>query len=273
MSMILEALSRAEQERRSDNDVGLDPARYVGSSSIKEDRLKKWILLALLANIVLVMLFLVGYLWMNAAQQNEGGIVEKIQLNQDVLSSESRNSGQTQTPSVQEEHKLAQDAIVEQITVPTSSIYTQLELTDQPALSLQDEAKVSGEIQTKVASKKIIKGVTKKSPPVRYASQPLSQPAKEVALPKSIKYSPDDSSARNYIAVSDLSPVEQSQLSQYIVNVHVYDSNVQNRFVLINMAKYKEGDRLPGGGPLVSAITPEGVVIDYGSRKALLKRN
>ena len=50
MSMILDALSRAEQERRSENEVMLDPTRYVGSSSIKEQRLKKWILLALVIN-------------------------------------------------------------------------------------------------------------------------------------------------------------------------------------------------------------------------------
>jgi hypothetical protein len=53
----------------------------------------------------------------------------------------------------------------------------------------------------------------------------------------------------------------------------MYDDSGQASFVLINMVKYKQGDYLPGGGAFVSAIVPEGVVIDYGNVQALIERN
>ena len=63
MSMILDALSRAEKERQSENAVGLDTARYATSSAIKEDRFKKWVLIALVANFALIILLSLGYIW------------------------------------------------------------------------------------------------------------------------------------------------------------------------------------------------------------------
>lgn len=41
MSMILDALSRAEKERQTENISGLDTARYVTSSTIKDERFKR----------------------------------------------------------------------------------------------------------------------------------------------------------------------------------------------------------------------------------------
>ena len=116
--------------------------------------------------------------------------------------------------------------------------------------------------------------MVKKNPPVRYSTQPLSNPATRQNVPSvsSIAASVESGSNED-LTMNKLPPAERSRLSQYEINVHVYDNNPQNRFVLINMSKYKEGDRLPSGGPLIAAITPEGVVVDTGSGKALLERN
>lgn len=81
----------------------------------------------------------------------------------------------------------------------------------------------------------------------------------------------NNSSSSNYAKLSDIPVNQRSKLSQYRVNVH--DDSGQASFVLINMVKYKQGDQLPGGNAYVSAIVPEGVVIDYGSGKALIERN
>ena len=62
----------------------------------------------------------------------------------------------------------------------------------------------------------------------------------------------------------------RSSLKQYEINVHVFDDNPERRFVLINMDKYKEGERIANNGPLVQEITREGVVVDYGTGRALL---
>ncbi len=72
------------------------------------------------------------------------------------------------------------------------------------------------------------------------------------------------------VKVRDLPESARSNLNQYEVNVHVFDDDPIRRFVLINMDKYKEGDRIANNGPLVEEITPAGVVVDYGNGRALL---
>lgn len=267
MSMILDALSRAEQERRSENGVVLDPARYVGSSSIKEERLKKWILLALVINIALIAVILGSYLWKGNTSDNAQNVVQEVPQS-DIAPAPSVLATEPVAPALANV-SLANDEIPEQaISTPAQ------QAVHEPVLSLQEEARVNKDAKKPLAKKKAIKNVAKKNPPVRYATQPLAKPADNTlsSIPPSV-LPPAQSSSRDVSAVNDLPVAERSQLSQYEINVHVYDSNVQNRFVLINMTKYKEGDRLSGGGPLIAAITPEGVIIDTGSGKALLERN
>ena len=136
------------------------------------------------------------------------------------------------------------------------------------SLSLREQARVTKDSNLKEQTKKKIAAVTKKTPPVQYSSQPLSTPTS----PSKTTITPPVKGNSSFTPVNDLPIAERARFSQYEINVHVYDSNVQGRFVLINMTKYKEGDRLPDG-PLIAAITPEGVVLDTGSGKALLERN
>ena len=63
MSMILDALSRAEQERKESTEGVFDSARYAKSSAAKDDKVKRWILVALVINICLLSLFAVIYFW------------------------------------------------------------------------------------------------------------------------------------------------------------------------------------------------------------------
>ena len=272
MSMILDALSRAEQERRSENGVVLDPTRYVGSSSIKEERLKKWILWALLVNIVLVVLVLFGYLWKNNVATDVHVATEELRANDNKPSAIVIPSQQSIAPT--HSKSLIQDVELAPTAAVAKNSSAQSTLNNQPSLSLQEEANVAKSVKEKISANKTIKNVVKKNPPVRYSPQPLSKPSKQELPPVApVIPSAADQGANDYLAASNLSPAERSRLSQYVVNVHVYDNNPQNRFVLINMSKYKEGDRLPGGGPLIAAITPEGVVVDTGSGKTLLNRN
>jgi len=71
-------------------------------------------------------------------------------------------------------------------------------------------------------------------------------------------------------SLEDLPDGLRSVLSQYEINVHVFDDDPQRRFVLINMNKYKEADYIANNGPLVEEITREGVIVDYGNGRALL---
>ncbi len=46
------------------------------------------------------------------------------------------------------------------------------------------------------------------------------------------------------------------------VNVHVYDVNAENRFALISLQRYHEGDKL-NGGVLIVEITEDGFILKY----------
>ena len=55
------------------------------------------------------------------------------------------------------------------------------------------------------------------------------------------------------------------------IDIHVYAGQPADRFVFINMSKYKERATLTEG-PTVKEITPEGVILEYGGTDFLLPR-
>jgi hypothetical protein len=55
------------------------------------------------------------------------------------------------------------------------------------------------------------------------------------------------------------------------LDIHVYSSESEDRFVFVNMSKYKERATLDEG-PVVREITPDGVILEYLGTKFLLPR-
>jgi general secretion pathway protein B len=62
------------------------------------------------------------------------------------------------------------------------------------------------------------------------------------------------------------------ELPEMHVDIHVYSENPEDRFVFINMAKFKEGAQL-AEGPVVEEITPDGVVLSHNGTSFLLPRD
>jgi len=56
------------------------------------------------------------------------------------------------------------------------------------------------------------------------------------------------------------------------LDLHVFAARPQDRFVMINMHKLREGDTLPEGVH-VDSITPEGAMLSYNGSKFLLTRD
>jgi general secretion pathway protein B len=56
------------------------------------------------------------------------------------------------------------------------------------------------------------------------------------------------------------------------VDIHVYSGNAAERFVFINMRKYKEGDETREG-PQVERITEAGVVMLFDGRRFVLPKD
>jgi len=63
-----------------------------------------------------------------------------------------------------------------------------------------------------------------------------------------------------------------TQLPQLRLDLHVFAPAPQDRFVMINMHRLREGDTLPEGVH-VDSITPDGAVLSYNGSKFLLPRD
>jgi general secretion pathway protein B len=70
----------------------------------------------------------------------------------------------------------------------------------------------------------------------------------------------------------DLTTTAGTQLPQLRLDLHVFAARPEERFVMINMHKVREGDTLPDGVH-VESITPEGAVLSFNGSKFLLTRD
>jgi general secretion pathway protein B len=54
----------------------------------------------------------------------------------------------------------------------------------------------------------------------------------------------------------------RSGFSMSRMDVHVYDTNPQRRFVLVDLQKFREGEQLPNGA-VIEKILPDGIQLSY----------
>jgi general secretion pathway protein B len=98
------------------------------------------------------------------------------------------------------------------------------------------------------------------APPVAVAPpEPASTPT-PVAAPAST--SSAASAPGKLPEWDELSLDFRSRFSMPHVDVHVYDTDPQRRFVLVNLQKFREGDRLPNGA-VIEKILPDGIQLSY----------
>ncbi len=75
----------------------------------------------------------------------------------------------------------------------------------------------------------------------------------------------------SFATFSDLRVQGILKLADLHLDIHVYSEQPGNRFVFVNMSKYREGATLDEG-PVVSEITPEGVILQHRGITFLLPR-
>ncbi|MBL3589208.1 MAG: general secretion pathway protein GspB [gamma proteobacterium endosymbiont of Lamellibrachia anaximandri] len=73
--------------------------------------------------------------------------------------------------------------------------------------------------------------------------------------------------------IFELPYTKRLSIPNITINVHVYNSNADKRFAIINMRKYREGDQLQGSSVKLSQVTPHGIVIDYGNGLARIDKD
>lgn len=254
MSMILDALSRAEQERKESSEGLFDKGTYTKPTAIKNDKVKNWILLALVINMLLLSIFAVIYFWKAGINKDDLTVVNVSKPQVEAVVVEVKKEQVSVHTEVKPVKKMAKPAAAKPVVKQKSS--------------LQEEAIVQRE---RIISKEEAIGKTTTSTPrVTVATEPFTTEIISLPVPATFN---EKKNNNQYLSINDLTAAEKSKLRAYEINVHVYDNEADERFVLVNMKKYKQGDRLPGGGPIIDEITPEGLIMDYAQGKVLLERN
>ena len=90
-----------------------------------------------------------------------------------------------------------------------------------------------------------------------------SQQAAPATLPNSLALLP---------SLDELRLNGDVDLPEMHVDIHVWSDDSAERFVFINMDKYRERDTM-SAGPVIAEITRDGVVLDYRGRRFMLPRD
>ena len=163
-------------------------------------------------------------------------------------------------------------------------------IRDQPAQAT-DAANTLGAVQAPPASQQAPQQLAPAAPvasnPLQEAAEPAAQvdyemvPASELEIANAAASVPDGPTlVRSSDALrSDLnkgltteSAANAQASGDLRIDLHVYSKNSRERFVLINMRRYTEGQQLPNGAT-VEQITPEGAVLyQNGTRYQLDRR-
>jgi general secretion pathway protein B len=99
----------------------------------------------------------------------------------------------------------------------------------------------------------------------RVAEARQNQPAVDVPMTSTA------STASRLMTIDELRLSGSLQLPELHLDIHVFADDPAERFVFINMSKYREKSRLDEG-PVVAEITPDGVVLEHQGRRFLLPR-
>jgi general secretion pathway protein B len=230
MSYILEALRKAEQQRRLGDAPGLDEVQPAESSE-KPSWKWGWIALGVInAALLMAILF-----WPDDKSSDEGEI-RISDYNSEAVTPADPVRSTTQKPAQPEIMQLPS-------VVPPSD-------TLDNAVTIQDAPPPLRAIP----------------PPVRSAPGKIT-PGRVVQAETVIE--PEDEVVDKEVESTDLPIWPQlsanllGQLNDGLkLDVHVYAERAEERFVLINLQKYREGDQL-SEGPTLEVVTPEGVIMSY----------
>lgn len=146
------------------------------------------------------------------------------------------------------------DAVREPVAVNPAAVSASV----APATSIAAEPRRAEPTATKTAADPVTPAI---NIPVPQSAEPAVAAARYES-PQVTEY---------YATFNDLKAQGVLQLPDMHLDIHVYSSEPEDRFVFVNMSKYKERATLDEG-PVVREITPDGVILEYLGTGFLLPR-
>jgi general secretion pathway protein B len=147
----------------------------------------------------------------------------------------------TEAPPLRNEEPVPVEVIRE---TPPKVVATALPANSESTSDTQAAAPISTAVETN---------------PTPRAKRIVSQPRSGPAVRDGLK------------SLNELRAAGLLQLGDLHIDIHVYSEQIEDRFVFVNMRKYKERATLDEG-PLIREITPDGVVLEHSGIRFLLPR-
>lgn len=246
MSLILDALKRAERERRGEPAPVLEGAPPAAGP--RPSSLGRWRLLGIGA-LVLVLAALGWSLWHkpSAPESQPGPIKEAavptpgfapVPATQSPPAQPLPESAPAVIPGIESVASLEEvtEGVVEAPVVPPAPVSP----TPEPA----SRAEAPPAVETAPAPQAVVEPETARPIPPA-----LTQPAPVRRL-------------------REMPPDYRADFPALTVEVHVFERSPAQRFVMVNGRRYKEGERM-SEGPQILEIVREGIVVEFRGQKVL----
>jgi general secretion pathway protein B len=242
MSYILEALKKADSERLVGNVPDLDSVHDRGVQSGGRKTRWLWILGALLA----VNGILVSVMMLRNDGADEGS---------DHLPADSRPIAEAEQPAAAHlniDPRPDARPPVPAYSPPAARPAPVVVPAAPPVTPAPPRATVTEPVETATHA---ATGRAAPTPAQVSAVKPQPQPGATGAIPE----------------WDDLPLEFRSEFTVPRIDVHVYDTNPRMRFILVNLKKYREGERLESGA-LLEKITPEGVQLSFRGKQFIYRQ-
>ena len=261
MSLILDALRRAEQERQQGRAPGLDQLPTAPSET---RRAVPWPTVAVASLVV------------------TGAVALGLTLRQ----------GKTEPPQLPgiREIRVPAPPLTQASTVQTQAAVESGSAPAKPALhgasnlnSMDDLLEPPAAPRAVAAPRPVPDPAPRTIAPVDLSRQaPIAAPSAQSSTKGSSK--PADASESSPLLaaedvlmsgptvtpLSEMPPAYRADFPDLNVDVHVYNEEPQRRFVLLNLRRYREGQTLSEGPKLIE-IQPDGIVFDFRGERVLME--
>lgn len=255
MSYILDALKKAERERRLGKIPGLENAPGLHTSGYRRSRWTYVIAGALVLNAALL-----GVLYLYWRDQT---LAPAIETNT-VQRSGQQGLAETEFAVSSDLSEPEQDLVPQAATTPLATARVDSEI---PAASPTGEATpattpaeppVSVPVEPALPEPVTAPGTEKLEPPIEF--EPTTPKPQGFTLTPPAEIAP---------LLADMPDSFRQSLRPVTLTVHVFSETPEQRFVFINDRRYQEGQKLVEG-PVVETIQPTGVVLSHQGQRFML---
>ncbi|MDO9453786.1 MAG: general secretion pathway protein GspB [Stagnimonas sp.] len=257
MSLILDALKKAEQDRHAGQAPVLDEmlVRRAPPAARRRDPQQDVLLVAAILFAVLFALAGLTYWFWPSAAPTPATVAASTAA---PATDQPAAQDNTPAPALRIDPERLEAPVADVPEEPVGS-------TDTGAAQAMTMDELDGDAPEPSSSKS--SQYEPPTPPVVAEAAPA--PTTPTPAPAIVASTPpqDNSAVR---PLKEMPPAFRSEFPKLVVDVHVYDENPLRRFVLVNGKKYRETDTLMEG-PRVLEITPVGVVVEQRGSKVLVE--